>query len=228
MTLEEMRGHAYSEEDAIDNVVDRLGTIPEYRVLFSIAFGGDRAISADNLGRALAAFQRTLVANDSPFDRYMRGDSGAMTRAQIQGMRQFDRVGCINCHSGPMFSDYKIHVLGIPDNRKLPDSDQGTNQSYAFRTPSLRNLAYTRPYMHSGVFSTLDDVLDFYDDRGRRRGRNPHLERDQLDPLLRDLDDVDDHERELIEFLNALNDDSFDKTVPTQVPSGLHPGGRIG
>ncbi len=89
-------------------------------------------------------------------------------------------------------------------------------------------MAYTRPYMHSGVFSTLDDVFDFYDDRGRRRGRNPNLERDQLDPLLRDLDDVDDHERELIEFLNTLNDDSFDKTVPTRVPSGLHPGGRIG
>ena len=228
ITFEEMRGHAYAEDEALDTVVARLRAIPEYRGLFTDAFGGDEVVTAENLGRALAAFQRTLLANDSPFDRYMRGDSTAMTRAQIQGMRQFERVGCINCHNGPMFSDYKLHVLGVPDSRKLPDSDQGANQSYAFRTPSLRNLAYTPPYMHSGVFSTFDDVLDFYDDRGRRRGSNPNVGRDQLDPLLRTLDDVDDHERELIEFLNALNDDSFDKVIPTQVPSGLNPGGRIG
>jgi len=226
LTFEEMRGHAYSEEDAVDNVVTRLQGIPAYEELFSSAFGG--AISAENLGKALAAFQRTLVANDSPYDRYMRGDSGAMSRVQIEGMRQFERVGCKDCHNGPMFSDYKLHVLGIPDNRKLPESDRGgVDQSYAFRTASLRNLAYTAPYMHSGVFRRLDDVLDFYDDRGRRDARNQNLGRDQLDPLLRGLGDVDDHEREIIAFLGALNDDSFDKTIPAQVPSGLPPGGRI-
>jgi len=227
ITFEEMRGYAYSEENAIDIVLARLSSIPEYRVLFASAFADDQAISSENLGRALAAFQRTLVANDSPFDRYMRGDLDAMTSAQIQGMRQFERIGCIDCHNGPMFSDYKLHVLGVPDNRKLPNSDQGVDQSYAFRTASLRNLAYTSPYMHSGVFSTLDDVLDFYDDGGRRRRRNQNVARDQLDPLLRRLRDVDDVERELIEFLNALNDDSFDKTIPALVPSGLPPGGRI-
>jgi len=225
-TFEEMRGNAYSEENALDTVVARLRAIPEYRLLFTRAFGSDPAISAENLGKALAAFQRTLVANNSPFDRYMRGDSAAMTSAQIQGMRRFERVGCMNCHSGPMFSDYKLHVLAIPDNRKLPDSDQGANQTYAFRTASLRNLAYTAPYMHSGAFSTLDDVLDFYDG-GRRRPRNRNVRRDQLDPLLGRLRGVDNSERDLIEFLNALNDDSFDQTIPLLVPSGLHPGGRI-
>ena len=225
-TLEEMRGHAYSEEDALDTVVSRLRAVPEYRLLFTRAFGSDAAISAENLGKALAAFQRTLLANNSPFDRYMRGDPGAMTGAQIQGMRRFERAGCANCHSGPMFSDYQLHVLAIPDNRKLPESDQGANQTYAFRTASLRNLAYTAPYMHSGVFRTLDDVLDFYDD-ARRRPRNRNVGRDQLDPLLRRLRGVDDSEEEIIEFLSALNDDSFDRTIPTRVPSGLHPGGRI-
>ena len=226
LTFEEMRGHAYSEDDAVDSVVTRLKGIPAYEELFTSAFGGE--ISAENLGKALAAFQRTLLANNSPYDRYMRGDSEAMTRVQVQGMRQFERVGCKDCHNGPMFSDYKLHVLGIPDNRKLPESDRGgVDQSYAFRTASLRNLAYTAPYMHSGVFRTLDDVLDFYDDRGRRDARNQNLVRDQLDPLLRGLGDVDDHEREIIAFLGALNDDSFDKTIPAQVPSGLPPGGRI-
>ena len=225
-TFEEMRGHAYSEDNALDSVLARLRAIPEYRRLFTTAFGSDPAISAENLGKALAAFQRSLLANHSPFDRYMRGDSGAMTSAQIQGMRRFERAGCMNCHSGPMFSDYQLHVLAVPDNRKLPDSDPGANQTYAFRTASLRNLAYTPPYMHSGAFSTLDDVLDFYDG-ARRRPRNRNVGRDQLDPLLRRLRGVDNGARDLIEFLNALNDDSFDKIVPTRVPSGLHPGGRI-
>jgi len=225
-TFEEMRGHAYSEDNALDSVLARLRAIPEYRRLFTTAFGSDPAISAENLGKALAAFQRSLLANHSPFDRYMRGDSGAMTSAQIQGMRRFERAGCMNCHSGPMFSDYQLHVLAVPDNRKLPDSDPGANQTYAFRTASLRNLAYTAPYMHSGAFSTLDDVLDFYDG-ARRRPRNRNVGRDQLDPLLRRLRGVDNGARDLIEFLQALNDDSFDKTVPMRVPSGLHPGGRI-
>ena len=149
-----------------------------------------------------------------------------MTRLQIEGMRQFERIGCVECHNGPMFSDYKLHVLGVPDNAKLPESDRGFEQTYAFRTASLRNLAYTAPYMHSGVFRDLDDVLDFYDG-GRRRRRNSTVDRDQLDPLLRRLRDVDDEERELIAFLSALNDDDFDRTIPTAVPSGLHPGGRI-
>jgi len=225
-TLEEMRGHAYTQEKAVDAVVARLAAIPEYRALFTRAFGSDQAIHADNLGKALAAFQRSILANDSPFDRYMRGDRGAMTGAQIRGMRQFERVGCINCHSGPMFSDYQLHVLGVPDNRKLPESDSGVNHTYAFRTASLRNLAFTAPYMHSGVFNTLDDVLDFYDDAGRRP-QNRNLRRNQLDPLLRRLDDVDDAEEDIIEFLNALSDESFDKTIPQRVPSDLPPGGRI-
>jgi len=229
ITFEEMRGHTYSEDEALDVVVERLAGNAEYRALFGEAFGGgDAAVSVDNLGRALAAFQRTLVANNSPYDRYMRGESNAMSRAQLLGMRRFVQVGCINCHNGPMFSDFKLHVLGLHDNRKLAESDRGTDLTYAFRTPSLRNLAYTAPYMHNGILRTLDDVLDFYDDVGRRDARNSNLSRDQIDPLIRNLDDVDDNEREIIEFLEALNDDSFDKRIPERVPSGLTPGGRIG
>jgi cytochrome c peroxidase len=125
-----------------------------------------------------------------------------------------------------MFSDYKPHVLSVPDNAKLSASDKGINETYAFRTASLRNLAYTAPYMHSGVFRTLDDVLEFYDDIPRRP-QNRNVRRGQLDPLLRRLDDVDDEASDVIEFLSALNDGSFDKTIPPRVPSGLNPGGRI-
>lgn len=117
------------QEDAIEIVLERLRSIPEYEREFEIAFGGRDAIDSENLGKALAAFQRTLIAVDSPFDRYMRGDTKAMSRLEIEGMRRFERIGCAECHSGPMCSDFELHVLGVPDNRKLPESDRGFEQT---------------------------------------------------------------------------------------------------
>jgi len=227
--LEEMRGDAYVEARAIPTVVARLNANPEYRQLFGRAFVSQGAITGEQLGKALATFQRSLTANNAPFDRYMRGDASAMTDAQVRGMRRFERVGCINCHHGPMFSDYQLHVLGVPDNPKLAVSDAGVDQTYAFRTASLRNLKYTAPYMHSDMFDSLRDVLEFYDDVSGRRGRarNTHVSREQLDPLLRQLRDPDDRTGDLIAFLEALTDEAFDRSVPTKVPSGLTPGGRI-
>jgi cytochrome c peroxidase len=228
-TLEEMRGDAYTEANAIATVTARLSANAEYRRLFAGAFNSRQAITGDQLGKALAAFQRSLTANNAPFDRYIRGATDAMTDAQVRGMQRFARVGCINCHRGPMFSDYQLHVLGVPDNPRLPVSDAGVEQRYAFRTASLRNLTYTAPYMHSGVFDSLRDVLEFYDDVSGRRGRarNAHVSREQLDPLLRQLRDPDDRAGDLIAFLQALSDDSFDRTIPGRVPSGLAPGGSI-
>ncbi len=223
-SFEEMRGDAYPEDKAVSTVLARLDAIPEYRSLFTEEFGGRNAVTEANLGKALAAFQRSLVTHNSPFDRFMRGDSNAMTRVQVQGMRRFERIGCANCHNGPMFSDYLPHVLGVPDNVKLPESDPGIKDTpYAFRTASLRNLAYTSPYMHSGVYPTLEEVIEFYDDAPE----NPNIGRRQVDPLVLRLRNPDRESDLLIEFLNALNDDSFDKTIPAQVPSGLNPGGRI-
>jgi len=228
-TLEEMRGSAYPEDKAVDAVVAKLAAVPEYRKLFADAFGAGQGVTSNNLARALAAFQRSLTANRSPFDRYMRGETGAMNASQLRGMRRFERIGCGNCHTGPMFSDFKTHVLGVPDNPKLQASDAGLENTYAFRTASLRNLAFTAPYMHSGVFPTLEDVLEFYDDVDDRRGRdrNVNVSRDRLDPLLRRLRGVDDDDVDLLAFLRSLSDESFDRTIPERVPSGLPVGGRI-
>lgn len=227
--LEEMRGNAYTEDQAVATVVARVAAVPEYRKQFADAFGPGEAVSSTNLARALAAFQRSLVANRSPFDRYMRGETDAMTGSQLRGMRRFERIGCGRCHTGPMFSDFKLHVLGVPDNPKLQVSDAGAEARYAFRTASLRNLAFTAPYMHSGVFTSLEDVLEFYDDVTDRRGRdrNPQVSRDDLDPLLRQLRNVDEDDIDLLDFLDALNDPTFDRTIPGRVPSGLPVGGRI-
>ena len=131
-----------------------------------------RRSPSSNLGRALAAFQRTLVAANTPFDRYMRGDTTAHdSRAGSRHGSGSSRSGCINCHSGPMFSDFAAHVLAVPDNPKLPESDAGVNKTYAFRTPSLRNLSATAPYMHNGVFATLARRLNFYRRISRGGGR---------------------------------------------------------
>jgi cytochrome c peroxidase len=223
-SLEEMRGEVYPEDNAVETAVARLRAIPEYRILFADVFGGADPVNAANLGKALAAFQRSIVANNAPFDRYMRGERNAMTPAQIHGMRRFVEVGCSECHNGPMFSDYKLHVLGVPDNRRLLQTDAGEfGPPYAFRTASLRNLAYTAPYMHSGVFADLEDVIEFYDDAPD----NDYVDRRQVDPLVRRMDDPDDEEDALLAFLSALNDDTFDKTIPERVPSGLEPGGEI-
>jgi cytochrome c peroxidase len=222
--FEEMRGDAYGEGKAVDAAVARLNAIPEYRALFAKAFGVANPVTAGNLAKALATFERTLLANNSPFDRYMRGDRAAMTGAQIAGMQRFESTGCTNCHNGPMFSDYKAHVLGVPDNEKLAESDRGVmDNPYAFRTASLRNLAYTAPYMHNGAFQTLEEVVRFY----RRGPRNPNVARQDVDRLVRQLRRPGRATGEIIEFLSALNDDSFDKSIPPRVPSGLSPGGRI-
>jgi cytochrome c peroxidase len=129
-----------------------------------------------------------------------------------------------------MFSDFKLHTLGVPDNAKLPQSDAGVSGRYQFRTASLRNLVHTAPYMHSGTIRTLDDVIEFYDDvNGGRRGgrtRNANVSRNDLDPLLRRLN-LGGGRRDLVAFLQALSDDRFDRTIPGKVPSGLPVGGRI-
>ncbi len=114
-TLEEMRGHGFNEEVIAHEIERRLQSISEYRKLFKNVFG-EKAITAVNISKALASFQRSLLANNSRFDKYMRGDKSAMSTREIEGMQLFMNVGCARCHNGPMLSDYKTHVLGVADN----------------------------------------------------------------------------------------------------------------
>jgi len=227
MTFEEMRGHAYSEAVTVDGLVARLTKIAEYRKLFQTAFGSSQAITGANIGKAISAFERTLVAMNSPFDRYQKGDKTALTEGQIKGMQLFRDEGCPICHSGPMFSDYQLHVLSVPDNVKLAGSDAGAGGTYAFRTPSLRNVGLTAPYMHNGVFQTLMQVMKFYDDIGEPISQNPHVPVQKLDAKLQRIALGTNEQDQLISFMNALTDPDFDKTIPAYVPSGLKPGGSV-
>ena len=226
-TLEEMRGNHFEKSEILTVVTNRIKKIPEYQTLFAQAFGEDVPIDSIAIGKAIAAFERTLVANNSRFDQYMMGDVNAISNSEKEGFALFKSVGCINCHNGPMFSDYKMHVLGVPDNPKLPEPDRGLGDSFAFRTASLRNLRFTAPYMHNGSFRDLKQVLEFYEDISFGKSRNPLVSKEMFDPFVRELQlTVKDMSR-IISFLNTLNDSEFDKEIPEKVPSGLPVGGDI-
>jgi cytochrome c peroxidase len=235
--LEEMRGHAYPEELALDSAVARLRAIPEYVTGFQEAFGTGELVTAARVGDALAAFQRGLVAMNSPFDRFRSGDSTALTPEQRRGMQTFDRVGCDRCHQGTMFSDFDLHAEGVAEHPLLAVADEGGGR-FRFRTPTLRNVALTAPYMHNGMLATLEDVLRFYD-RGRSenpnvldgngRGRQGGGQAARLDGDFRRVSNMNDREiSDIVAFLGALTDTEFDRTIPDRVPSGLPPGGSIG
>lgn len=227
--LEEMRGRQIDEHDILPVVVKRLKAIPEYRKLFKAAFSEEEEpITETNMAKAIASFERTLIANNSRFDEFMRGDANALTSSEKEGMRLFIESGCALCHNGPMLSDFKLHVLGAAENEeKLGFLDSGFNNTFAYRTPTLRNLRYTAPYMHSGKLKTLDQVMTFYEDLNGKPLPNSHITKDQLDSLAIKITVEFKNIPRIIEFLNALNDDKFDRTIPDAVPSGLSVAGNI-
>lgn len=226
-SLEEMRGRAYSENEILDEVVGRLQEIAEYQELFEAAFGSANSIKEENIAKAIASYERTLLTNNSRFDRYMRGEKSAISISEKEGFEQFIDSGCGSCHNGPMFSDFQEHILGVPDNPKLGYSDSGIDSSYAFRTPSLRNLRFTFPYMHNGSLKSLERVLEFYEDIAGGKERNPNVSKVMIDPLAREIDLRVKEMGPIISFLNTLNDENFDKSEPERVPSGLPVGGNI-
>lgn len=226
-SLEEMRGRQHEEEEILNVVVERLKQNSTYVQLFSDAFRTTDAVSIENLGKAIASYERTLITANTRFDQYMRGDKSALSYNEIEGMKAFVKSGCINCHNGPMLSDFKVHALGVEDNEKLDFVDDGFEKTFAFRTPSLRNLRYTFPYMHNGKLETLKNVLEFYEDLAGGKIKNHNMSKEQLDPLVKELK-VNFKDLSLIEeFLNSLNADTFDKSMPQNVPSGLAVGGAI-
>ncbi len=225
-SFEEMRGHGYTEALALDSVVARLKQISEYQLLFQKAFGANQ-ISSTNVAKAIGAFERTLMAHNSPYDQYQKGDKTALTAQQIQGMQAFKDENCDKCHSGDMFSDYQMHVLSVPDNTKLKVSDSGQNGTYAFRTASLRNVGLTAPYMHSGTFQTLTEVWTFYDNVSDGKSQNRNVAMAQVDTKVKRGGLNNNTRDQIVAFLNALTDTNFDKNIPSSVPSKLNPGGNI-
>jgi cytochrome c peroxidase len=186
--------------ETLEDVVRELNTIPGYRRQFREVFGGDATVDA--LAKAIAAFERTVLSGPSPYDRYVAGDRTAMTPAAIRGLRLFGgKARCRTCHQGPMLSDQGFHNLGVGMDRAAPDiGREGVTKDPKdrgkFKTPTLRNVALTWPYMHDGSVRTLAEVADFYN-----RGGVPNP---ALDVFVTTLDLTDEEKQQLVAFMEAL------------------------
>jgi cytochrome c peroxidase len=146
----------------LDELEAELNAVPGYVVEFENVFGSKP--NRDGIAKALAAFQRTLVTGLSPFDRFLAGEKDALSRDAKAGFELFQgEAGCIECHNGPLLSDGKFYRLGVAYNDEGRAGITGRKEDrFRFRTPSLRNVAETGPYMHDGSMKTLDDVITFY------------------------------------------------------------------
>lgn len=162
--------------DDLDALVRRLASDASYRDAFAQAFGALEPITKERIADAIAAFERTLVTPDAPYDRFVRGDASALTPQQLRGMALFESVGCINCHAGPAFSraSFLAPEHGRAAFRLFPvrktdliakyglDQDHGLargGEVGIWRVPSLRNVALTAPYFHNGGVSDLTEAV---------------------------------------------------------------------
>ncbi len=164
----------------VSEAVARLASDPAYPSEFREAFG--REPNRDDLARALASYVRTILSGDSRYDRYVAGDTEALNDTERLGLEVFRGKGnCVTCHLGPNLTDERFHNTGVgyEDGRFEDDGRFGVSgresDRGAFKTPTLRNVAQTAPYMHDGSIATLEDVIDDYDNGGTP---NPYLDRE--------------------------------------------------
>ncbi len=219
-TLEDQALAVFENQDemhaSVDHVVATVSSSRGYRARFAAAFGDDEP-TIERVLQAIAAFERTVVSDGSAaFDRFLAGDSEALDDAAVRGLHLFrTKARCANCHHGPLLTDGGFHDLGLSYyGRKFEDlgryrvtgdpADVGR-----FKTPSLRNVARTAPYMHNGLFA-LDGVLNMYSAGMATLRRKPEQADDPLfptkSPLLKELDLDAGEKADVIAFLEALTE----------------------
>jgi cytochrome c peroxidase len=175
---------------SLDYVVNTIQGISGYRSWFKDVFGHD--VNIEDVAKAIACFERTLVSGDSPFDRFVSGDENALDESAKRGLKLFEgKARCDQCHSRPFFTDEKYHNIGIDWDTDNVDLGRyrvtgRADDIGAFKTPTLREIAFTGPYMHDGSLATLEDTIDFYDKGGNS---NPFLDIEMRRPT-RSLDEV--------------------------------------
>lgn len=197
----------FSEMDQAPARLSReLGRDPDYRAAFGLAFG-EPGVDLRRISRALAAFQRTLVAGNSPYDEFVNAPARVqLPEAAWRGFNLFrDKARCGLCHEGPLFTDQRFHNTGVgwglePPDRGLFEVTADQRDSGRFRTPTLRQLVYTAPYMHDGSLWTLRGVVEFYNRGGNA---NPNL-----DPMIRPLALSASEQEDLVAFLVALSNET--------------------
>ena len=195
-------GNAIEMGASLEVAMSNLRAIAGYRALFAKAFETED-FTMEHVAKAIATFERTILSGNSAYDRYDAGDKKALTPAQIRGRSVFfKKAKCDKCHEGPNFTKDTYHNLGVGADKPSPDVGRyavtkDPKDWGAFKTPTLRDIADTAPYMHDGSLKTLREVVDLYDKGGVL---NKNLDKD-IKPLKLTADERND----LIEFLRALS-----------------------
>ena len=206
--------HGFANNDA---VVAKINSINGYKILFKQSFGTD-AITIKHVGKAIASFQRTLVSGNSPYDKFEeKGDKTALSESAKRGKELFfGKALCSLCHNGPNFSNEQFHNIGIGWGGEGLDVGRfnvtkDKKDIGAFKTPTLREISKTAPYMHDGSLATLEEVVDHYNGGGIK---NPFL-----DNLILPLKLTDSEKKDLVEMLRSLNGEGWQHVkAPTSFP----------
>ncbi|MDT8448417.1 MAG: cytochrome c peroxidase [bacterium] len=179
-------------------LLPRLKAVPAYQKAFKKQFP-DQGVTPETLAQALAAFERTLIVDDTPFDRYLKGDLKALSPAAKRGLALFkDKARCVQCHDGPNFTDHGFHNIGLPDKDLGRYGIEKRDNLYkAFKTPGLRNVAFSAPYMHDGSLASLEEVVRFYNKGGEKVKAK--------DKAIKPLELSEQEIFDLIAFLGALS-----------------------
>ena len=229
-SLEEQAGGPMRAEaemgSKVPELIAALKAVPEYQQKFKDVYG-DNGLTFTNVAGAIAAFERTIVSADSPYDKFQAGDKGALTDEQKRGKDLFfgERTSCNSCHTAPLFTDNKFHAIGVPqEGPKTEDLGrfnvtQDEQDKFAFKTPTLRNVDRTGPYMHTGGLQSLEEVVAFYNGGA---GNAPNK-----DPRIRRLNLTPDESKALVAFLKALTDESHNVSPP-KLPGQALPSSRSG
>jgi len=194
----------------LDELAGKLSDVDGYPEMFAEAFGED--ITIDNIAKALAAYERTIVIEDTPFDQFLEGDYDALTEQEIEGMELFaGDAQCITCHNGPNLTDNEFYNIGLDsDDKGRMEITEDEADDGSFRTAGLYGVAHHAPYMHDGSLETLEEVIDFYD-----RGGDGHPNTSGLIDKL----NLEDSEKEaLLSFLMVLSDDSILEVDAPELP----------
>lgn len=180
----------------LNKLVKELQEVPGYVDEFKNVFNDK--ITADNIVKAIAAFERTIVVVDTAFDEYLKGNDDAISDEAKEGMKLFvGKANCITCHSGPLLSDYNYYNLGIEGDDGRYEVTKKEEDKGKFRTPGLRGVAHTGPYMHDGSLKTLKEVIEFYNEGG---GSDPNKS-DLIQPLNLTDKEID----YLVAFLESMS-----------------------
>lgn len=230
---EQVQGPLYDPLEMGNNPANLLATLNSntvYRQLFQQAFERQAdAITLDQIYLVIAAFETSLISLNSRYDRYAHGHHQALNQQEIEGLNIFRSfvARCAECHQPPLFTNQQIAVIGTPEPEGMP-LDIGAEKTFnsaalkgGFKVPSLRNIATTPPYMHSGRFDNLRETVEFYTNgRGHAvpKGVDMQLHWHIWEPELtsRELD-------LLVVFLQTLTDEAFMPKTPERLPSGLTP-----